>query len=556
MATTVRRKRYKRTIIIAVSVLFLFFALIIFLANVYVEPVLRKKLQTIIVDGSDSLYTYQLKALDVNLFGGSVKVSGLQIALDSARFEKLRTENAVPPMVLQINLEEARIKGIGIFALLFSKKILVNEIVSTKADVRLSRYPKEKDTVAKAESDPLWKSIQKTIKDVKVNRIKLEGIRLLYKNAEGSEAAKLQFDRCDALFEDIHIDSTALTDTSRIGYVQNFSLRFNDVKFRTPDSLYKMKAEWITYNSQQRVLEVDSFKLQPTLGKEDRLDSFRRSWYNVTFDRVRFMGLRLDRFLRYNRVEADSILFQSPKLAVYQDKLGLKSYASKIGKYPHQQLINAGARINIKKLIARNMQVEVTEKHAVTRQEGTLNLDGLEIEVDNIVNDPVLVRQNPVATAKASGKIIGSPIEASFRFYLDSANGRFDAQGRLQNVQAKQINSLSTTLANIEVPSANIEYVNFSVRGEDYGTTANVQMQYSNLSIVFLKRDEATGANVELGFLNKMLNRYAIYTSNPASGSIRTAENVRVARLTTQSFFGVIWQSVFAGMQKIMLRGE
>ncbi|HEU4904328.1 MAG TPA: hypothetical protein VFT06_16090, partial [Flavisolibacter sp.] len=150
------------------------------------------------------------------------------------------------------------------------------------------------------------------------------------------------------------------------------------------------------------------------------------------------------------------------------------------------------------------------------------------------------------------GKIIGSPIKASFRFYLDSAEGRFDVKGHIGPVNAAQINPIATRLANIVVPTVQISSLDFFVRGEDYEATSDVQMQYSNLSLIFRKRDEETGANKTRKFLTKILNRYAINPSNNGSG-VR-AEDVRVARLTTQSFFGIIWKAVFEGMQRIMLK--
>lgn len=553
-----RKRRFRRIGIIAAVCLLVFFLALLVLANFYVEPVLRKRLHTLIVDGSDSLYTYKLGALHTNLFGGNIEVTGFEIAVDSNRYATLQSRNALPALVMDLKLANARIKGIGVFALLFGKKIFINEISSEEADIRLIRNFKKEDSSTRVtkNKEPLWKTLRSKINDIGVKRIKLDGIKLLYKNSEDLDAAKLQFDRCDALFENIRIDSAAVADTARLGYVENFSFKLHDLKFRTPDSLYKLKAEWITYDSKQRLLQIDSFKLQPTLKKEERIDTLRKSWYTLTFDKVDFAGLRLDRYLRFNRAEADSVIFQSPKLSVYQDKLGLKSYKSKIGGYPHQKLLSADAVIDMKTFIAHNMQVEVTERHAETRNEGTLRLSDLEIRVANIVNDPALIKRNPVTTATAAGKIMGSPIEASFRFYLDSAEGRFDANGSLQRVTAEQINPLSSTLANIEVPSAEIEQLNFLVKGEDYNATANVRMRYSNLSIVFLKRDKETGENSVRGFLTNLLNKYAIYTSNPVAGTERKAENVKVARLTTQSFFGVIWQAVFAGMQAIILKTE
>jgi hypothetical protein len=547
-----RKRKLKRLVFLLSGLLLLFIAVVVLLASFFVEPALRKRLQTLIVEGSDSLYTYRLGDLHVNFFGGNVGVHDLHISVDSSRFAQLKKTGELPSLVMQLDVNNAHIKGLGLFSLLFSKKVAINEISSEDADVRLSRYPPEKDSLASTQQKPpLWKAIQPRIKDLVVRKIRLNGIKLLYKNSEGAEG-KLQFDRCDALFENIRIDSAAAQDTSHLGYVENFSFRLNDLKFRTTDSTYKLKAEWITYNSAKRLLEVDSFKLQPTLKNHERTDTLRKSWYTVTFDRVSFQGLRIDRYLRLNRAEADSVIFQNPVLAVYQDKKGLKSYESKIGKYPHQLLLKAAAVIDIKKFVARNMQIAVTEKDEITREEGTINLDGINMTVTNIVNDPALIRRNPVSQAEAEGRIIGSPIKASFRFYLDSADGRFDVNGRIGAVTAAQINPISTRLANIEVPMVQISSIHFFVRGEDFEATSNVQMQYNNLSLIFRKRDEETGANKTRKFLTKILNRYAINPSTPGGGM--RAEHVRVARLTTQTFFGVIWRSVFEGMQRIMLK--
>lgn len=551
MTVAVKKRKLKRWIVVLSAGLLVFIGAVVLLANVYVEPVLRKRLHTLIVAGSDSLYTYTLGGLDVNFFGGNVSVTDLKVTVDSSRYYRLKKSNELPALVLEVDVNQARIKGIGIFALVFGKKIVISEISSEDANVRMNRYLRTKDTAVAEDKRPLWKVIQPSIRDVAVNKIRLNGIKLLYKNEEGSEG-KLQFDRCDAEFDHIRIDSAATQDTSRIGYVENFSFRLHDLKFRTTDSTYKLKAEWITYNSATRLLQVDSFKLQPTIKEpEDRKDSMRKSWYTVTFDKVSFMGLRLDRYLRLNRAEADSVIFQKPELAVYQDKKGMRSYASKIGRYPHQALLKAGANISIKKFIARDLQVNVTERHEITREEGTIQLDDINLTVSNIVNDAALIRKNPVSTAEAEGKIIGSPIRASFRFYLDSAEGRFDAKGRIGAVGATQINPVSTRLANIEVPTVQISSIDFFVRGEDYEATSDVQMVYSNLSLIFRKRDEETGANTKRGFLTKIVNRYAI---NPSNNGERKAQEVRVARLTTQSFFGIVWKAVFEGMQRIMLK--
>ncbi|HEU0065553.1 MAG TPA: hypothetical protein VFQ58_10990, partial [Flavisolibacter sp.] len=55
-----RIKRYKKIIILSAIVLFSLFIIFIILADRLIEPLLKDKLHTLIIQGSDSLYTYKL----------------------------------------------------------------------------------------------------------------------------------------------------------------------------------------------------------------------------------------------------------------------------------------------------------------------------------------------------------------------------------------------------------------------------------------------------------------------------------------------------------------
>ena len=258
MAENVKRRSIKKILlIIASGIAILIIALVIFI-NSYVEPLLRDRLRTLIIAGSDSLYTYSLGSLNANFYGGNVEVENLHITVDSNRYDYLHKRHALPSLTMQLSLKKGHVKGINLFDLLFRKKISINEIMSNQADINLSRHLSPADSI---ENDPLWKSMQPDIKAISVDRISLNGVKLLYKNADTSESVKLQFDRCDAAFENVLIDSSASMDTSRMGFSKDVSFRFHDLKFRTADSSYKMKAEWINYSSTNNLLEIDSFKL-------------------------------------------------------------------------------------------------------------------------------------------------------------------------------------------------------------------------------------------------------------------------------------------------------
>lgn len=556
MAEKAWYRRYKKILIIAGSVLGALFILLLVFVNSIIEPILKDRIHTLIIQGSDSLYTYTLGKLKANFYGGNVEVENLHIRVDSSRYEYLRKHNALPSLTMQLSLERGHLKGIEIFDLLFARKIRIDEIMSRKADIVLSRHVHPNDVTE--DHVPVWKAIQPKITSIYVGRIKLDGIKLLYKNADTSEAVKLQFDRCDASFEDILIDSAAASDTTRIGFTKEISMKFNDLKYRTADSVYKMKAKEITYSSKERILEVDSFKLQPTLEIKDFYEAANQqtTLYQIEFTKVRFVNTRLDHFIHNNIIDADSVVFEKPEVKIYDDKTLPPDFESKIGKYPHQQLLKASSTIIVKNISFKDASLELTEKDAKTNQEGTITISHLNFSANNVTNDSKLIKKNPVCTAGFNGVIFNSsPVSLSLKLYLDSTNGRFDASGFVKNVSASQLNQVALPLANVQINSCNIHDLEFSMSGENYSVTGNVRMLYNNLSITLRKTDEETGETKTKKFLTKILNRFVIWPDNPGSDGVeRTSQSKRVARLTTQSFFGLIWKTIFAGMQDVMMK--
>lgn len=295
MPSTNKTRRVKKWILAFGAFLLLLLGLFTLFINRYLEPALRSRLHTLIIQGSDSLYVYQLGSLHANFFGGSVEVRNLHIQIDSNRYQQLAAAQVLPSLTMELDLGRGEINGIDVFALLFSKAINIHEIVSKDADIRLLRHVRNQQEPENRQ--PFWKMMRPKITSIAVDRIKLDGVKLLYRNADTSDAVKLQFDKCIGLFDDIRIDSTASADTARIGFTKSINLQFNELKFRTPDSSYKLKADMLTYSSRARTFEVVNFKIQPTL--KEREDFYRdatrqQTMYVVAYDRLKLTNVRLE----------------------------------------------------------------------------------------------------------------------------------------------------------------------------------------------------------------------------------------------------------------------
>ena len=555
MGSVKRIRRIRRILLYTASFLLaLFFFFLIFVDN-FVEPMLRKRIHTLIIEGSDSLYTYKLGGINANFFGGNVEVENLQINTDSNRYEILRRKNALPSLTMQLELGRGQLRGISVISLLLGNKVRIEEIISKEADIRLSRHVQSGGNEFEKD-EPLWKAIQPDIEGIYVKRIKLDGVKLLYRNADTAKSVKLQFDRCDALFEDIAVDSVSASDTGRIGFTRDIFMKFHDLKFRSFDSTYKLKAEWITYSSKNKTLEVDSFKIQPTLEKEDFYKAFniQKSLYYIEFVKARFTNLHIDRYLHNNIIEADSIFFDTPNISIYRDRTYPAESESKIGKYPHQKLLNSNEKISIKNIGFDNGRIRYTEKNEKSEKKAELLFRDLKFHAGHVTNDSIEILKRPVCTASVEGNLFGKcPLQIQFSFYLDSLEGQYEAKGSVKNISASQLNPLAMPLTNVLFNSFHIHQLDFLVRGQDFEAVSEVRMPYNNLSIT-IRKDEETGSGIKK-FLTRILNKYVLWPDNPGPDGIeRRADHARVTRLSTQSFFGLLWKSIFAGMQEIMMK--
>jgi hypothetical protein len=320
-----------------------------------------------------------------------------------------------------------------------------------------------------------------------------------------------------------------------------------------------MKAEVISYSSRTNVFEVVDFKIQPTLEERDafyKATSRQQTMYVIEYERMKLTNFHLERFLNNNIIAADSAFIEHPELTMYNDKTLPPVFDSKVGSYPHQRLLQANSTIIVKAVVVKDADLSYTEKAQKTGKEGTLKVNDLNIAVQNLTNDSNSIKQNGECLLSITGKILGSsPLQAQFRFFLDSANGKFAAAGDIKDVSANQLNALAEPMANVQLRSFDMKRLDFTMQGDDFGAASDVTMWYDNLFVVLKKQDDETGAVKTKKFMTKLLNKFTLYESNPGPGGVlRKTTGAQRTRLSSQSFLGLVWKSLFTGMQGVMMK--
>jgi len=526
--------------------------LLMLAAERFVEPVLRQRLEALVVQGSDSLYRFQLDRLEASLFGGSATLSGFRVEIDSSRYRLLREQKRLPAVTMRISMSQGRLRGVQVLSLLFGQRVDVEELFTRDARIEVWQQspPPPGGPVV-----PLWRALRPTIKSISLNTLRLDGIRFRYRYADSIDM-QVKFDTCAALIQGIRIDSVSAADPRRIAFAASVQLHFYDLKFRAPDSSFKLKAKVIDYNSDGQLLTIRDFKLQPTLKEKEAFyeaASLQREMTVIEFARLDLKRFRLEEFFNRRAIVADSLVVDTPRIRIYTDKTLPPTLEGKTGRYPGQLLLSAKTQIDIRHLLLRQAQLTYTEKAEKTGAEGTLDLDRLDLLAGNVTNLPERIKADRFCRLQAGGRILGAPIRAQFRFDLHSPDGLFWLDGSIGALAGGRLQALAEPLANIRLKALQLQQLRFSLQGDEYTARGSVWMRYRNLELVLLKRDAETGLLETKKFLTKLINRYTLLQNNPAPGAPEMmARNIEKSRLMTQSFFGLIWKVIFSGMQTIM----
>ena len=139
-------------------------------------------------------------------------------------------------------------------------------------------------------------------------------------------------------------------------------------------------------------------------------------------------------------------------------------------------------------------------------------------------------------------------MNVSINFLLPDNDGAFNYSGTLGGSDARLFNELLEPLALAKVESGRIEKLSFSVKANRFGSTADVQMLYTDLSVNLLKKDGSVLK--KRGFLSFLANTFVVKNSNPRKkGEAPLRANVRYEHAQDRSFFNLMWKSIFTGIK-------
>jgi hypothetical protein len=346
-----------------------------------------------------------------------------------------------------------------------------------------------------------------------------------------------------------------VTDGTEIRDIINnaaWQLSVGNFSIPTKDKLYTMIATGVQLNNIKTSVEIKSIKVQPELKKEEfsRKIIHQHDRYDLLFNNIVLKGVNFQHLINDKVLEVDNASLQ-PVLKIFNDRTVPPDTASKVGKYPNQQLSMLPFQLYIKKLTINNGYVAYTEKAKKSELEGTVFFSNINATISNITNIKEKINKNKKLTLNATALFLGAgPLSTKWLLPLSKTDTNFIVTGNLGKMKATALNSLVEPLAMVSVKNGDIQQLDFNLLGSDHRTTGAVDFLYNDLDIKVLKKD---GDDLKKNDIQTFLANTLLKNSNPQSGETRTGK-VDYMRDINKSFFNLLWKSIFSGVKKIALK--
>ncbi|MBN2639054.1 MAG: hypothetical protein JXR65_08200 [Bacteroidales bacterium] len=345
----------------------------------------------------------------------------------------------------------------------------------------------------------------------------------------------------------INIDSTLNSDGNLF---ERMLIDTHGKSIVSGDSMYVFKTKDIRINLPRKSITLDSITLLPTYPRKQffkilNKQSNRISIYGKSIDILNF---DLPSLLNNKLIKAGNLKFNNLNILLERDKRLPADTTTKL--MPLELLKKIPYHFKLDSVELNQSLVSYYEYEKKSLLPGIFFIDNFNTYFLNVSNDLQLLDSNAVLKINGNGNLMReTPLNFVLVMPYFAKHDQFWFSAQTQWADLTQFNSLLENIVGISIKKgtarADVQYVS----GNNEVAKGNMLFEYKNLKIRLFNRRKAV-MNKSLGspFVNFMLNRLMIRSSNPKFLKPPRKGIVYYERDPQKSFINYIWKSSLSGI--------
>ncbi len=314
-----------------------------------------------------------------------------------------------------------------------------------------------------------------------------------------------------------------------------------------PKDYYTFQVKEIFYDADAKELNIDTIKLTPLYNKKEFAAQFNKENTRLTavipYIKVEECELKSSPRFTLNAAEARLKFY----LESYLDKrYPFKNEADKV--LPIEFLQNLPITVRIDTVHLVDSYAEHEEFPEIGEESGKVFFTKLNATIANLSTvQQKDLKKLPTLSATAMFMGVGD-LRATFGF-PNHPNGNYYASGTMHAFSFNKLNDAITLLARACVESGYLNWVKFNFEYNDDRSDGKVEMNYKDLKVAVLKKDDPTK---KAGLKNFVLNTFIL--KEDLDEKLKTEDRIgtiQFYRDRRRSLFYYWWKSVLSGVLSV-----
>jgi hypothetical protein len=553
VAKTFRKKKILKWVVGCLTFIAVIVVGVSWYISAQLKPTIKKELRELVLKSTNGLYQVEFSDLNTNLLTGSATILDVNIVPDTNVYKQLIEAQKAPNNLYYIKLKEVAIKRFRPLNIFFNRAVDVKLLLFDKPEVvMVNRHFDFNDDKPPRPSKSPYDFIKRLFNSIRVEVVDFKNARFKYINNNGPVPDIDSIANLNVSLRDWLIDSLSSQDTTRFYLLKDVNLNANNYSYATPDSMYYIKVDQLSFNAASGKVNIKQFGLVPRYseGEFAKVAGYAKDRFNIQMNDIKLAGLNLPAYLQKGELLANEMSIADGGVSVFNNNSFPKQEKDKTGRFPHQLLQLLKAQITLKKIKLSNVDVSYAEFDRDSKLRGEITFRNTSGAITNATNKAKAKAVNPIMEANLFSYVMDEgKLNVNFKFDLNSPIGAFDYKGAVVNLDGKKLNRITRPLGMLHVNKGLINELAFDIKANQDVAKGRVDFRFSDLSVALLKKEEGRERLVKKGLLSILANALVLYSDNPNADGKFTSAKINFHREPKASFFSFIWKTLFQGVK-------
>jgi hypothetical protein len=544
--------KQKRHNILLISLLTLLGLILIlaFFVNLYWSPILAKKVKSVVLTSSDSLYNVDFSDAKLHILRGEIDIYNITLKPDTAVYNRRRKAHLAPNNLVELHVKRLVLSHIHPFSLYFHHKLDIDRINLSEPELKVSyQLNHSKDTVTK-DKRTTWQKISKSLKSIHIRDIMLGDVKLKYEDYSGHKLEISELKEMNLSATDLLIDSATQTDKSRLLYCRDIVAELSHYTGHSPNGLYTYKIKSLRLSTRTSKLMIEGLDLQPIKAKPffEKTDADR---FDVHLDSLQINHFDYLSYHKYRMINASRMVLTAGSLNLFSNPKFIQKTTDRVRTYPNFGLKELRADLNIDTIDVKHINVSYTEFNQKSDKTGTITFNNSTGRFLNVTTNKVALEKNNICTVALTSYFMNrGKMDVLFNFNLTADNVPFSYKGSMGPMDLTTLNPAIMPLGLIKVNTGKLTRFDFDINADNTVAKGKISLQYTDLKVTVLKADTANDKLKHMTIASLYANLLILKHDNPDEpGGIPRSFDVVYERPKDFPFFKSIWHTLLAGIK-------